>query len=61
MVGHSSLVCSVAAHSSGIIASGSEDLFAKLWRDVAYVQIIEHPGSVWNGYGIFVLCGLCPI
>jgi hypothetical protein len=35
IVGRSSLFCSVAVHSSGIIASGSEDLFAELWRDVA--------------------------
>jgi len=48
VVGYSSLVCSVAAHSSRIIASGSEDRFAKLWRDIAYVQSIEHHGSVSN-------------
>lgn len=48
MVGHTSLVYSVAAHSSGVIASGSEDRFAKLWRDAACVQSIEHPGCVWD-------------
>uniref|UniRef100_A0A0D6QXS4 Phospholipase A-2-activating protein n=1 Tax=Araucaria cunninghamii TaxID=56994 RepID=A0A0D6QXS4_ARACU len=48
MVGHSSIVYSVAAHSSGVVASGSEDRFAKLWRDAACFQSIEHPGCVWD-------------
>jgi hypothetical protein len=32
MVGHTSLVYSVAAHSSGLVASGSEDRFLKIWK-----------------------------
>lgn len=48
MVGHTSLVYSVAAHSSGVIASGSEDRYTKLWRDATCVQSIEHPGCVWD-------------
>lgn len=32
MVGHTSLVYSVDAHASGLIASGSEDHFLKIWR-----------------------------
>ncbi|KAI3985906.1 hypothetical protein MKX01_038988 [Papaver californicum] len=33
MVGHTSIIYSVHAHSSGLIVSGSEDGFAKIWRD----------------------------
>ena len=33
-VGHTAIVYSVAAHSSGDIASGSEDGFAKIWRGI---------------------------
>ena len=32
MTGHSSLVYSVDAHSSGLVASGSEDCFLKIWK-----------------------------
>lgn len=32
MIGHSSLVYSVDAHSSGLIASGSEDRSLKIWK-----------------------------
>ena len=32
MVGHTAIVYAVAVHKSGIIASGSEDCFAKLWK-----------------------------
>ncbi|KAJ3706100.1 hypothetical protein LUZ61_009805 [Rhynchospora tenuis] len=48
MVGHTSLVYSVAAHSSGLVASGGEDRFLKIWKDGACVQSIEHPGCVWD-------------
>ncbi|KAJ4747357.1 Phospholipase A-2-activating [Rhynchospora pubera] len=48
MVGHTSLVYSVAAHSSGLVASGSEDRFLKIWKDGVCVQSIEHPGCVWD-------------
>lgn len=37
MVGHSSLVFSVDAHFSGIIASGSEDGFAKIWKGHSFL------------------------
>lgn len=48
MIGHTSLVYSVDAHSSGIVASGSEDCFLKIWRDGTCIQSIEHPGCVWD-------------
>ncbi|XP_077233233.1 transducin family protein / WD-40 repeat family protein [Tasmannia lanceolata] len=48
MVGHTSIVYSVDAHSSGLIASGSEDCFAKIWKDGVCMQSIEHPGCVWD-------------
>jgi len=32
MVGHTSLVYSVDAHSSGLIVSASEDRHAKIWK-----------------------------
>lgn len=48
MIGHSSLVYSVDANSSGLVASGSEDCFLKIWKDGVCVQSIEHPGCVWD-------------
>ncbi|KAK8918831.1 hypothetical protein KSP39_PZI021290 [Platanthera zijinensis] len=48
MLGHSSLVYCVDAHSSGLVASGSEDCSLKIWRDGVCVQSIEHPGCVWD-------------
>ncbi|KAK3023019.1 hypothetical protein RJ639_045013 [Escallonia herrerae] len=48
MVGHTSIVYSVDAHTSGFIVSGSEDRFAKIWKDGVCVQSIEHPGCVWD-------------
>ncbi|PKA57051.1 Dynein assembly factor with WDR repeat domains 1 [Apostasia shenzhenica] len=48
MNGHASLVYSVDAHSSGLVASGSEDCTLKIWRDGVCVQSIEHPGCVWD-------------
>ncbi|XP_052193453.1 uncharacterized protein LOC127801946 [Diospyros lotus] len=48
MVGHTSIVYSVDSHVSGLIASGSEDCFAKIWKDGVCVQSIEHPGCVWD-------------
>ncbi|KAI5660997.1 hypothetical protein M9H77_20320 [Catharanthus roseus] len=48
MVGHTSIVYSVDAHVSGLIVSGSEDCFAKIWKDGTCVQSIEHPGCVWD-------------
>ena len=32
MVGHTSIVYSVDSHVSGLIVSGSEDCFAKIWK-----------------------------
>lgn len=48
MVGHTSIVYSVDSHVSGLIVSGSEDRFAKMWKDGVCVQSIEHPGCVWD-------------
>ncbi|XP_057494690.1 uncharacterized protein LOC130779855 [Actinidia eriantha] len=48
MVGHTSIVYSVDSHTSGLIVSGSEDCFAKIWKDGVCVQSIEHPGCVWD-------------
>ncbi|GAV67108.1 WD40 domain-containing protein/PUL domain-containing protein/PFU domain-containing protein [Cephalotus follicularis] len=48
MVGHTSIVYSVDCHGSGLIVSGSEDCSAKIWKDGACVQTIEHPGCVWD-------------
>ncbi|XP_078430526.1 transducin family protein / WD-40 repeat family protein [Wolffia australiana] len=48
LIGHSSLVYAVDAHRSGLIASGSEDFFLKIWRDGVCIQSIEHPGCVWD-------------
>ncbi|XP_059314154.1 uncharacterized protein LOC132064980 [Lycium ferocissimum] len=48
MVGHTSIVYSVDAHASGLIVSGSEDRFVKLWKDGVCVQSLEHPGCVWD-------------
>ncbi|MCI23188.1 phospholipase A-2-activating protein, partial [Trifolium medium] len=32
MVGHTAIVYSVDSHASGLIVSGSEDRFAKIWK-----------------------------
>ncbi|TVU40915.1 hypothetical protein EJB05_14400 [Eragrostis curvula] len=48
LIGHTSLVYSVDAHSSGQIASGSEDRSLKIWKDGICVQTIEHPGCIWD-------------
>ncbi|KAJ0963346.1 hypothetical protein J5N97_028468 [Dioscorea zingiberensis] len=48
MIGHTSLVYSVDAHISGLVASGSEDCSLKIWRDGLCIQSIEHPGCVWD-------------
>ncbi|KAK9286934.1 hypothetical protein L1049_015342 [Liquidambar formosana] len=48
MVGHTSIVYSVDSHVSGLVVSGSEDSFAKIWKDGVCVQSIEHPGCVWD-------------
>ncbi|KAH1224605.1 Phospholipase A-2-activating protein [Glycine max] len=48
MVGHTAIVYSVDSHASGLIVSGSEDHFAKVWKDGVCVQSIEHPGCVWD-------------
>ncbi|OMO63433.1 hypothetical protein COLO4_32463 [Corchorus olitorius] len=48
MVGHTSIVYAVDSHVSGLIVSGSEDRFAKIWKDGVCVQSIEHPGCVWD-------------
>ncbi|KAH9656521.1 phospholipase a2-activating protein [Citrus sinensis] len=48
MVGHTAIVYSIDSHASGLIVSGSEDRFAKIWKDGVCVQSIEHPGCVWD-------------
>ncbi|KAJ0011320.1 hypothetical protein Pint_34570 [Pistacia integerrima] len=48
MVGHTAIVYSVDYHASGLIVSGSEDRFAKIWKDGICIQSIEHPGCVWD-------------
>ncbi|KAG5526583.1 hypothetical protein RHGRI_032755 [Rhododendron griersonianum] len=48
MVGHTSIVYSVDSHVSGLIVSGSEDCFAKIWKDGVCIQSIEHPGCIWD-------------
>ncbi|XVF44937.1 hypothetical protein PTKIN_Ptkin02bG0163200 [Pterospermum kingtungense] len=48
MVGHTSIVYSVDSYVSGLIVSGSEDRFAKIWKDGVCVQSLEHPGCVWH-------------
>ncbi|GJN24404.1 hypothetical protein PR202_gb12142 [Eleusine coracana subsp. coracana] len=48
LIGHTSLVYSVDAHSSGQIASGSEDRSLKIWKDGTCVQTVEHPGCIWD-------------
>lgn len=48
MVGHTAIVYSVDSHASGLIVSGSEDRFAKIWKDGVCIQSIEHPGCVWD-------------
>ncbi|KAJ7978395.1 Phospholipase A-2-activating protein [Quillaja saponaria] len=48
MVGHTAIVYSVDSHASGLIVSGSEDRFAKIWKDGVCVQSIEHPGCIWD-------------
>ncbi|GLT58147.1 hypothetical protein SLA2020_310670 [Shorea laevis] len=48
MVGHTSIVYSVDSHVSGLVVSGSEDRFAKIWKDGVCVQSIEHPGCIWD-------------
>ncbi|GJP80940.1 hypothetical protein CLOP_g11135 [Closterium sp. NIES-67] len=48
MVGHTALVYSVAATAGGeLIASGSEDATARVWRDGECMQVLEHPSCVW--------------
>ncbi|KAK9077301.1 hypothetical protein SSX86_005638 [Deinandra increscens subsp. villosa] len=48
MVGHTAIVYSVDANTSGLVVSGSEDGLAKIWKDGVCVQSIEHPGCVWD-------------
>lgn len=49
LVGHTALVYQAAVHPpSGLIATASEDNTARIWRDGACVQTLEHPGCVWD-------------
>lgn len=38
MVGHTSIVYSVDSHESGLIVSGSEDRFAKIWKGKSFLS-----------------------
>lgn len=42
MVGHTSIVYSVDAHVSGLIVSGSEDCFAKIWKGKSFNLFIPY-------------------
>ena len=43
MVGHTSIVYSVDSHESGLILSGSEDRFAKIWKGECFPsQLSDH-------------------
>lgn len=50
MVGHTALVyCCAVSPDGALIASGSEDNTAKVWRtDGECLQTLEHPGCVWD-------------
>eukprot|EP00250_Pteridium_aquilinum_P008027 c17609_g2_i1 orf=92-2383(+) len=48
MIGHTAIVYCVAASVSGDVASGSEDCFAKIWKNGMCCQSIQHPGCVWD-------------
>jgi phospholipase A-2-activating protein len=41
MIGHTSLVYSVDAHSSGVIVSGSEDRSAKIWKGDLFCVLLR--------------------
>lgn len=41
MVGHTSIVYSVDSHASGLIVSGSEDCFAKIWKGFLLFLFVE--------------------
>jgi len=56
MVGHTAIVYSVDSHASGLIVSGSEDRFAKVWkgnylfiasRDRDYMEYYQHILLQW--------------
>lgn len=38
MVGHTAIVYSVDSHASGLIVSGSEDRFAKVWKGNTFLS-----------------------
>ncbi|XP_030941886.1 ubiquitin homeostasis protein lub1-like [Quercus lobata] len=40
MVGHTSIVYSVDSHVSGLIVSGSEDCFAKIWKEILWMDFM---------------------
>jgi hypothetical protein len=50
LYGHTALIYSLAATADGLVASGSEDSSAKVWRAETgeCLQSIEHPGCVWD-------------
>ncbi|GAX81885.1 hypothetical protein CEUSTIGMA_g9313.t1 [Chlamydomonas eustigma] len=50
LLGHTAIIYSVAVHAEkNLIASGSEDGTARLWRPSGEcLQVLEHPGCVWD-------------
>lgn len=55
MVGHTSIVYSVDAHSSGLIVSSSEDCFAKIWKGCFLYELCEIL-KIASTYGLVQLC-----
>lgn len=59
MIGHTSLVYSVDAHSSGLIASGSEDRSVKIWKGDLFCMLwrilVKMQWHFFIGYYFFVL------
>ena len=50
MVGHTAIVYAVAVHKSGIIASGSEDCLAKLWKGSNLWNLHDQIEQIWFSY-----------
>ena len=51
MVGHTSIVYSVDSHESGLIVSGSEDCFAKLWKGKCFLL---PPGDILGFHFLYM-------
>jgi len=55
MVGHTSLVYSVDAHSSGLVASGGEDCFLKIWKGNLSFNLLVLKLLTWQA-SLLLLC-----